>query len=200
MSARDDGASGGAGQAARAAEPADARDAPDPADAADGDPAGRRRSSKAEVAEQERGEREYEETYGRGGGAQFRAADYPHSYGSPGGLDWRRALRAYVNGHDRGWEADRKFAVAAEEAEGASAAQGEEPERHAAPRVGAERADEATARTGRGTRFGVGVADPSEMTFHRAASTWRERLPAAHRLPRHADRELDGRRGRGDQA
>lgn len=157
-------------------------------------------SSKSDVADRERGERAYEETYGRGAGERFRSADYPHAYGSPGGLDWRRALRAYVNGHDRGWEADRKFAVASDEAEGASPARGERAERHPDPDAGASKADEATARTDRGTPFGVGVADPSEMSFHRGASTWRDRLPAAPRMPRHASRELDGRRGRGDQA
>ncbi|MFW6193793.1 MAG: hypothetical protein ACOC83_09940, partial [Gemmatimonadota bacterium] len=71
------------------------------------------RDSKADVAAKERGERAYEETYGRAAGERFAGADYPHAYGTPGRTDWRRALRAYVNGHDRGWEADRKYEVAA---------------------------------------------------------------------------------------
>jgi hypothetical protein len=179
-------------------------DAPDP-DAAADRRAVEGRDSKAEVAAKERGERVYEETYGRAAGERYGAADYPHAYGAPGRTDWRRALRAYVNGHDRGWEADRKYEVAA----------GEEPARREprspasaggrggegdAGAAGASEADDATARTGRGTRFGVGVADPSEMTFHRSASTWRERLPRAPRMPRHAGRDLSARRGRGEQA
>lgn len=158
------------------------------------------RASKAEVAAHERGERGYSETYGRSAGRRFGRAGYPHAYGTPRGVNWRRALRAYVNGHDRGWEADRKFAVAAEEEAGASPARREEPERHGAPDTRTAEVELATARTGRGTRYGVGVPDPEEMTFHRSASTWRERLPRAPRMPRHTDRELDGRRGRGNQA
>lgn len=168
------------------------------------------RDSKAEVAAKERGERGYDETYGRPAGARFGSADYPHAYGSPGRMDWRRALRAYVNGHDRGWEADRKYAVAGAAGERAASPRGGAgspgrpgapgEESHGAGGAGAAEADEATARTARGTRFGVGVADPSEMTFHRSASTWRERLPEAPRLPRHAARGPAERRGRGEQA
>lgn len=183
------------------------RDAPDD-DAPDADAADRRavedRDTKAEVAAKERGERAYDETYGRAAGERFGSADYPHAYGAPGRMDWRRALRAYVNGHDRGWEADRKHEVAAGEAPARSeprspAPAGERGEGDVAA-AGASEAGDATARTARGTRFGVGVADPSEMTFHRSASTWRERLPRAPRMPRHAGRDLSARRGRGEQA
>lgn len=196
--------SGGAGTEAedRPAGPASGGGGAD-GDGAEGDgnadPGGR--SSKAEVADRERGERRYDETYGRAAGERFGGADYPHAYGAPEGVNWRRALRAYVSGHDRGWEADRKYAVAAGAGpDAASPGREAEPERHGAPEIPDAEAGEATARTERGTPFGVGVADPGEMTFHRSASTWRERLPEAPRMPRHAGRELDGRRGRGRQA
>lgn len=158
------------------------------------------RESKGSVADSERSHRVYRETYGRGGGDRFSAAGYPHSYAVPGSMDWRRALRAYVNGHDRGWEADRKYEVAAEEKPGGSPARTEEPERHDAPDAGGREAAEATGATEEGGRFGVGIPDREELAFHRGPSTWRDRLPDARRLPRHTDRSLDGRRGEGEQA
>lgn len=141
-------------------------------------------SRKERAGDRERSRRDYEETYGRGGGDRFGEEEHPHAYGAPEARDWRRALRAYVDGHDRGWSADRKHREAAEEVSGAS-----EPAREEAP-----------ARTGRGTRYGVDVPDRESFSFHRSASTWRDRLPAAERLPRHTDRRLDGQRGEGDQA
>lgn len=126
------------------------------------------------------------ETYGRGGGRRFEVEEHGHAYASPGAVDWRRALRAYVAGHDRGWEADRKFREAAAETPTGRPARKETPERRPAPEVESERAEDATARVGSGTRFGVPVA--RRLDFRRAASTWRDRLPDRERLPRHSGR------------
>lgn len=157
---------------------------------------------KDRMAGQERSERDYEETYGRGGGERFRKHDHPHSYPGPGAGGWRRALRAYVNGHDRGWEADRKYGTAGDEVADSRPGREEEPRREPAPGAGSEEADGvATARTDRGgTTFGVAVPDRHELTFHRSASTWRDALSPARRMPRHTGRELDAHRGTGDQA
>ena len=145
-------------------------------------------TEKERMADRDRGRRDYEETYGRGGGDRFEQGDYPQAYGQPdvGVGDWRRAMRAYVGGHDRGWSADRKYREAGEsEEEG--------------PRVTVRRPDPASPPP-EGARFGVGVPEREDFSFHRGASTWRDRLPAAERLPRHTDRELDGQHGEGDQA
>lgn len=75
-------------------------------------------SGKGGMAADEKGQRDYRETYGRGGGESFEDRDYPQSYGTPEAMDWRRALRAYVGGHDRGWGAERKHEQAEAEAEG----------------------------------------------------------------------------------
>ncbi len=163
----------------------------------------REKDRKEGLADEERSQRAYDETYGRGGGESFDEPDYPRSYGGTGTGGWRRALRAYVDGHDRNWGAERKLEEAGEEqAKEPRPGRREEPERTPgpdAPSSGAER--EATARTDRGrTPFGVEVPDRDEMVFHRSASTWRDRLPRADRFPRHADRGLDGHRGTGDQA
>lgn len=139
---------------------------------------------KERLAREDRERREYDETYGRGGGDRFAEEEHPHASGTPSPADWRRAMRAYVRGHDRGWSADRKYDEAAEE-----------PPRSPRPERGAEE-----TRAGRGTRVGVGVPDRGSFSFHRAASTWRDRLPSSQRLPRHTDRTLDGQRGEGDQA
>lgn len=172
---------------------------------------------KSGMADEERGHRDYRETYGRGGGETFGDRDYPQSYAAPGAMDWRRALRTYVDGHDRGWETERKEREAAEataaagpegtasspagpgEAATPADAPGREGGAAAAAREG-EAADEATARTDEGTRFGVPVPDRDRLRFHRSASVWRDRLPDARRLPRHTDRRLDTAPGRGGQA
>lgn len=155
-------------------------------------------SEKGEMADRARSQRDYEETYGRGGGEEFDRDDYPHGYTASDAGDWRRALRAYVAGHDRGWEADRKHREAERRAP---------PSRPGGTGAGAGAveeapggADEATAETERGTRFGVGIPDRDRLDFHRGASRWRDRLPRATRLPRHTDRELSGHKGEGDQA
>ena len=64
----------------------------------------------------------------------------------------KAALRAYVAGHDRGWEADRKLEAAEP---GGDASEGEIP----------------WSSEPEGPRFGVGV--PDELDFHRGPDTWR---------------------------
>lgn len=170
-------------------------------DRAEASPGGGGRGRKVDAADRERAARGYDETYGRDAGERFEEGDYAHAYGVPGRLDWRRAVRAYVNGHDRGWEADRKHERAAGEVAGRPA--GPAGAGAAAPEGSGERgsaADVATARSGEGTRYGITVPDREELDFHRSASTWRDRLPRAPRMPRHADRTLDGQRGKGGQA
>lgn len=152
---------------------------------------------KSGMADREREEREYRETYGRGGGETFEDRDHPQSYAAAGAPDWRQALRAYVDGHDRGWEAERKqeAAAAATEREPGAA-----PTTAGAGDGAAGEAGEATARTEEGTPFGITVPDRERLAFHRSASIWRDRLPDARRLPRHTDRRLDTAPGRGGQA
>lgn len=147
--------------------------------------------------DRDRSRRDFRETYGRGGGDRFEAGEHPQSYGMPtvGMGDWRRAMRAYVSGHDRGWSGDRKYREAAEEPGGGEPA-GPPAD---APAAGEDEAGTA-GRTGPTVRFGVGIPDREHFSFHRSASTWRDRLPASERLPRHIDRRLDGQRGEGDQA
>ena len=145
-------------------------------------------TEKERMADRDRARRDYEETYGRGGGDRFDEGGYPQAYGRPdvGVGDWRRAMRAYVAGHDRGWSADRKYREAEEsEEEG--------------PRLTVRRPDQESPPSER-VRFGVGVPEREDFSFHRGASIWRDRLPTADRLPRHTDRELDGQHGEGDQA
>lgn len=170
---------------------------------------------KSGMADEERGHRDYRETYGRGGGESFGDRDYPRNYAAPGAMDWRRALRTYVGGHDRGWETERKereaaASSAAAEPEGSASSAGGGPVASAgaagreggAPSSGRDGAvtDEGAARTGGGTPFGVPVPDRDRLRFHRGASVWRDRLPDARRLPRHTDRRLDTAPGRGGQA
>jgi len=186
----------------------DGRGAPD--DEA-GAPDGQARApDQKEAMVRERQERRgYRETFGRRAGERFTEHDFPRSYPVPEPLDWRRALRAYIDGHDRNWEADRKFAEAAEEAEvrdspAPAAGPGEWPvpdaSRAEEAREDAGEEDAGTARTDEGTRFGVGVPDRDQLEFHRGASIWRDELEESRRMPRHTDRSLDGRRGRGEQA
>lgn len=92
----------------------------------------------------------------------FRDEPYPRSYGRPDRSFLRRALRAYVMGHDRGWEAERKLEAADREVEPRFADRFRE-----APPEGAS----AAAPT---TRFGVPV--PERLDFHRGPDTWRDRI------------------------
>lgn len=142
--------------------------------------AGAGAGAKRARADRIRDRRDYDETYGRGGGDRFETAGQPRSYGPSGSMDWRRALRAYVTGHDRGWEADRKYREAearvADFGSPAAARREERPERSREPEAEGRPAD-ATARAARALRFGVPVA--RTLRFHRGASTWRDRLPFA---------------------
>jgi hypothetical protein len=160
---------------------------------------------KSGMADEERGHRDYRETYGRGGGETFGDRDYPQSYAAPGAMDWRQALRTYVDGHDRGWETERKEreaaeATAAARSEGAASPPGADGSATPAAGRSGEAADGAAARTDEGARFGVPVPSRDRLRFHRSASVWRDRLPDARRLPRHTDRRLDTAPGRGGQA
>lgn len=162
---------------------------------------------KSGMADEERGHRDYRETFGRGGGESFGDRDYPRNYAAPGAMDWRRALRTYVEGHDRGWETERKEREAAETTEATAAVEREDAAPSPAASGGAptaaragEAAGEASARTEEEARFGVPVPDRDDLRFHRSASVWRDRLPDARRLPRHTDRRLDTAPGRGGQA
>lgn len=153
-----------------------------------------RRRPKEELAAGERSARGYEETYGRASGERFRE-EFPRSY-PPGGLgDWRRAMRAYVRGHDRGWDADRKYAEADREREAPAPARQEEPRRTPERDVDSVEAEEATGETEEGTVFGVPV--PTRLDFHRGASIWRDRLPRLARMPRHGGRDPSGSSLRG---
>lgn len=160
---------------------------------------------KSGMADEERGRRDYRETYGRGGGETFGDRDYPQSYGGSGGTDWRRALRAYVGGHDRGWETERKEREAAEAADDEKAAADQEAvgtatSRCASGQEAVAAAEETADRIGELTRVAVPVPDRDRLRFHRGPSVWRDRLPAARQLPRHTDRKLDTSPGKGGQA
>lgn len=138
-----------------------------------------------------REEREEKETYGRGGGERFQEEAYPRSYPVPGDMDWRRALRAYVDGHDRGREAERKFRDArAEMAPRRAPAREEAPAREPPPGV-----PDAAPAEGTGTwqaRYGVPVPDRDGLRFHRGPGTWRDRLPAPPRTPGRGESLPDG--------
>lgn len=142
---------------------------------------------------------EERESYGRGGGARFQEEVYPRSYGSPHGLDWRRALRAYVRGHDRGWESDRKYR-AAEDRRGPAerAARTARPKRARRPETPSRPAEGTTAKTEAGPRFGVPV--PERLSFHRGASRWRERIPRREERTRWTRSAGEIARSAGEQA
>ncbi len=69
--------------------------------------------------------------------------------------DLRAALDAYVRGHDRVWEPDRKLP------------------RHPRPEPELPEFGSVPARP----RYGVAV--PARLDFHRGPDTWRTRLPGA---------------------
>lgn len=132
---------------------------------------------KSGMAEEERSQRDYRETYGRGGGESFEDREYPQSYGAPGSMAWRDALRAYVDGHDRGWGAGRKEREAARKGAAAGPAGGVGSGAAAAAEAGAVGAPEVVAPAPEDARVGVSVPDREELDFHRGASVWRDRLP-----------------------
>ena len=83
-------------------------------------------------------------------------------------LDLKRALRAYVLGHDAGYDVATKLRIAA----GAL-----ETERLAAS--SAEGLDPAAATLASAGERGVPV--PEQLDFHRSAGTWRDRIPGLRR-------------------
>lgn len=140
----------------------------------------------------------------------FEAA-YPATYGTPKRDRLKRAYWAYVMGHDRGWEAERKSETAARLVEE------EERARRGRrwSRRGAEEGPEAPAGMVEGTRdetpgapigearFGVPV--PRRLDYHRGPDTWRDRIRlggGARRrgaVPRRGVQERDSdRRDAGD--
>lgn len=115
------------------------------------------------------------------GRSDFDREVYPRAYPVPGRLNLEKAMRAYVHGHDRGWEAERKGELAGEvgpgeEGEGFAGAgqaldRGERTERPGADSASAPEPEE----TREGRRYGIPV--PEELSFHRGADTWRDRIP-----------------------
>lgn len=118
------------------------------------------------------------------------SAPHPRTYGRPDRYRLKRAYWAYVQGHDRGWEAERKQreADAAVEAEARErlrrrALRGEPRAVDAGPAPsGLTGAAEGWASAGPSeTRFGVPV--PERLDFHRGPDTWRHRLGSRRREP-----------------
>jgi len=89
----------------------------------------------------------------------------------PGGADWRLALRAYVAGHDRGSDLERKL----DDALRASVrAEGSRPGRGA----GAPGAEGAPSMGSEGSGLPpLDVPVPARLDFHRGAGNWRTHLP-----------------------
>lgn len=88
----------------------------------------------------------------------------------PGGADWRLALEAYVSGHDRGFDAERKMSEAIRATGRTERAERDREVGAGEPRVGQE------ARPG--VRH---VPPPERFDFHRGAGTWRRHLPLGRR-------------------
>ncbi|MGH7539985.1 MAG: hypothetical protein ACRELC_03195 [Gemmatimonadota bacterium] len=90
------------------------------------------------------------------------------SFRRRGGVrDLQRALRAYVMGHDRIWEAERepgRIDMGVGEPQEGAEPEGAEPER-------VETEDAEPEWSAAPPRFGVPV--PDELAFHRGPSTWR---------------------------
>lgn len=108
---------------------------------------------------------------------------YPRTYGRPDPDRLKRAFWAYVQGHDRGWGAERKRRTAETFLEGEELERGrrralegapEEPEGGATPSGLAAAADDRPAVRASAARFGVPV--PERLDYHRGPDTWRERI------------------------
>lgn len=114
---------------------------------------------------------------------------YPRSYPVPGRLNLRRAMRAYVQGHDRGWDVETKARLGAGGREGyqgpGQAVEAESPTAREADALESTSvpAEEAVGVPGDDLpEVGVGVPDRHELDFHRGADTWRDRIRAV-RVP-----------------
>lgn len=112
---------------------------------------------------------------GEGEAAPSFEAPHPRTYGRPGRDRLKAAYWAYVWGHDRGWEAERK------RHEGEALAKAGAGERRRPPRGAEERTPAgssgslAVAPVPPGApRFGIPV--PERLSFHRGPGTWRSRL------------------------
>lgn len=126
----------------------------------------------------------------------------PRTYGAPDRARLKRALRAYVMGHDRGWEAERKLREAEREEErearrrateaesGRETAGVDRPDRFRGPPAEGELDEATVARTSSGLpesmdeddpdasvpRSRLGVPVPDRLRFHRGPDVWRDRL------------------------
>lgn len=113
---------------------------------------------------------------------------HPRTYGRPDRDRLKRAFWAYVQGHDRGWEAERKRRTAdatleAEQRERRRrrALQGTPDEAAGGPTPAglAPVADDRPPAGLGAARFGVPV--PERLDFHRGPDTWRERIDRTRR-------------------
>lgn len=115
----------------------------------------------------------------------FRREPYPATYGRPDRSRLKRALRAYVMGHDRGWEAERKLAEADRPDRPV-----DRPDRFRGPPQEGEVEPEEIRATSSGLPEGVdvsvpeapvgqlrfGVPVPERLAFHRGPDVWRDRI------------------------
>lgn len=119
----------------------------------------------------------------RGASSDYDREIYPRSYRVPGRINLNKAMREYVEGHDRGWDQETKSRRAEQSLErdqsrkgylgpGQALASGEQAETVAGEATASEAADVSADELQ--TRFGVGV--PYKLEFHRGADTWRDRL------------------------
>lgn len=122
----------------------------------------------------------------RGDSSEYDDEVYPRTYRTPGRINLKKAMREYVQAHDRGWTQEKKARVAEESLESEAGGQ----EGYLGPgqavesgeltlRVGGESSATDAAGSGEGAaddrpRYGVGV--PEKLVFHRGADTWRERV------------------------
>lgn len=137
------------------------------------------------MTDQARRDPQLPEETGRDPAPSFRREPHPTSYGRPDRARLKRALQAYIAGHDRGWEAERKLREADRDVERAAADRFREPPAEDAAHPPGERAagsggmpeSTRTARSRasvRATAYGVSV--PERLVFHRGPDTWRDRL------------------------
>lgn len=119
----------------------------------------------------------------RGTASDYGGEVYPRSYRTPGRINLEKAMREYVEGHDRGWDQETKSRKADESLErdeskkgylgpGQAMASGEPADTVGGDATASEAAD-VPAEDLR-PRFGVGV--PRKLRFHRGADTWRDRV------------------------
>lgn len=120
---------------------------------------------------------------GEAGEAPSFDAPYPRTYGPPDRDRLKLGYRAYVEGHDRGWEAERKRRMAeagveaeAEERRVRRAPRGAPTESGPGPSPGglASGARDRPKADAGAARYGVPV--PERLDFHRGPDTWRDRI------------------------